>query len=77
MSDRKSPDPGWLDFLRMAYGYIILLSLVGLAAAIALGKVSQATSYGLDGIITALALLTGQFAGWCFGGNKRSGDDPS
>ncbi len=51
----------------MIYGFAILASLVILASIIALGKVEQATSHGLEIVLGALAVLSGGFAQWAFG----------
>ena len=61
------PDPGWLDYLKMIFGYTLLLILAALVAVIALGHVEQQTSYGLMPLITASATLSGGFMNWCFG----------
>jgi len=53
--------------LKMIYGFAILASLVILASIIALGKVEQATSHGLEIVLGALAVLSGGFAQWAFG----------
>lgn len=59
------------DTLRMIFGFLLLLILAGLALAFALGKVEEATSYGLMPLIVGLATLSGAFAQWAFGGNKE------
>lgn len=60
-----------LERLKMLYGFLLLLLLAVLATIIALGKVEQATSYGLLPIITSLATLSGAFANWAFKDPKR------
>lgn len=60
----------------MVYGFILVFGLLYLGYHIALNKVEQNTSYGLDGIVTALGLLTQQFATWAYG-NVRSKDEVS
>lgn len=50
----------------MIFGFSILLILAGLALAIAMGKVEEATSYGLMPLLVALASLGGQFAQYAF-----------
>jgi len=70
----KSPDPGWLPFLKLVLGFILLIVVAALAATIAIGKVEQSTSHGLDTILGCLLTLTGGFANWAFGGGKK--DDP-
>jgi cytochrome c biogenesis protein CcdA len=56
------------DFrLKMIFGFSILLVLAVLAAIIAVGKVEQDTSFGLQIVLGALAVLSGGFAQWAFG----------
>lgn len=54
------------DKLRMAFGLILLLALVTLIGAIAIGHVIEETSFGLNPIIMALAVVSGGFANWAF-----------
>lgn len=61
------------DTPRMIFGFSLLLILAGLAAAIALGKVEEKSSYGLMPLLTALATLAGSFAQWAF---SRKDDPP-
>ena len=51
---------------RMVFGLLLMVLLVVLAALVALGKVHQETSYGLDYILGSLATLAGGFAQWAF-----------
>ena len=53
--------------LRMIFGFSILAVLATVSLIIALGKVSQDTSYGLEIVLGALAVLSGGFAQWAFG----------
>lgn len=66
----NAPDPGWIDFLKLAQGVVIILMLGILATIIGLGKVEQQTSHGLDIILGAIAVLSGQFSQWAFSGGK-------
>jgi hypothetical protein len=52
---------------RMIFGFALLLIIAVLAAIIALGKVDQSSSYGLDIVLGSLATLAGGFAQWAFG----------
>ena len=52
---------------RMIFGFILLVLLAVLAAIVAIGKVHQDSSYGLDYILGSLATLSGGFAQWAFG----------
>lgn len=62
----KAPAPGWMPFLKMIFGFLLLLMLAILAAIIALGKVHQESSFGLEGIIGGLTALAGGFVNWAF-----------
>ena len=53
--------------LKIIFGFLLLGSLIALAAVIAVGKVTEAESYGLMPIVTALATLAGGFSNWAFG----------
>ena len=52
---------------KMIFGFLLLVILAILIGMIAIGKVEQQTSYGLEGIIGALATLAGAFGNWAFG----------
>ena len=67
-----APDPNWLPFLKILLGYLIFLNLSVLAAVIALGKVHQESSFGLQGIIGGLSFFAGGFSTWAFSGGKDS-----
>jgi hypothetical protein len=56
---------------KMIFGFLALVVLATLAAIIALGKVHQDTSYGLDYILGGLTMMTGGFANWAFGAAKE------
>ncbi len=66
------------DLQRMIFGFLLLLILAVLTARVALGKVEEATSYGLMPLITCLATLSGAFANWAFGAgpSKKDDDEP-
>jgi hypothetical protein len=55
-----------VDRLKMIFGLVLLVSLVGLAVAFGLGRIEEKTSYGLMPIITTLSTLAGLFGGWAF-----------
>lgn len=55
-----------LDELRMLFGFLLLVIVAFICVAIALGKVEEATSFGLTQIITVLASLAGGFSNWAF-----------
>jgi hypothetical protein len=61
-----APDPGWMPFAKLLFGFLILIVLAGLAAIIALGHVKAESSFGLDIILGGLLTLSGGFAGWAF-----------
>ena len=60
------PDPRWLPFIKMTFGFLLLAMLSALASLIALGKVHQESSFGLEGIIGGLTALAGGFVNWAF-----------
>jgi len=58
----------------MAFGFSILAVIAAVSLIIALGKVSQETSYGLEIVLGALAVLSGGFAQWAFGQGTKDKD---
>lgn len=58
----------------MTFGFLLLLLLAVLAAIIAIGKVQESTSFGLQYILGALSVLAGGFAQWAFGKQKDDKD---
>lgn len=73
--EKAPPNPGWIPFLKMLYGFFVTALVVGLAAFVALGKVSKDTSYGLDSIVAGLSFMLAQFAQWAFGGRSRADEE--
>ncbi len=71
---KEPPDAGWLPFLKMTLGFLLLLLLAILAAIIALGRVEQNTSFGLGEIIGGLLTLAGGFTHWAFVAEKEKDD---
>jgi hypothetical protein len=59
---------------RMLFGFGVLLVMATLALFIALGKVHQESSYGLDIVLGALAAQAGAFGQWAFSSPNQSGD---
>jgi len=56
-----------LEFiLEMLFGFLLMILVAAIAVVIALGKVEQTTSYGLQDILGGLLVLTGSFAHWAF-----------
>ena len=55
----------------MFFGFLLLLMLAVLASMIALGKVHQESSFGLEGIIGGLTALAGGFVNWAFTVGKK------
>jgi hypothetical protein len=55
-----------IDALRITMGFLIILILAGLAAAIAVGRIEEHTSYGLMPLIVALSNIGVMFAQWAF-----------
>lgn len=67
-----APDQNWLPFLKVLFGFLLLLILGILSAILALGKVEATTSFGLDIILGGLLTLSGGFAGWAFQDAKKT-----
>lgn len=67
----KAPDADWLAFLRVLFGYCLLLVFACLIAMIAVGKVEEKTSYGLMPLIVALAGMGGAWTQAIFGSKKE------
>ena len=51
----------------MLLGALLLVMMFILAESIALGKVEQTTSFGLQQLLGSFQTLAGAFAGWAFG----------
>lgn len=51
---------------RILFGFGVLLVIVILAMTIAIGHVSQESSYGLEIVLGGLNTLSGAFAQWAF-----------
>ena len=66
-----APDPGWLSFFKMTFGFCLLVILAVLSTIIAVYKVEAATSFGLDIILGGLLTLSGGFCQWCFGQSQN------
>ena len=66
-SNKEFTDERLKILLGYVFGFSVLFVYFFLAIAIALGKVEQQTSYGLDMILTAMGPLGGLFCGWAFG----------
>jgi uncharacterized membrane-anchored protein len=62
--------------MKIIFGFLLLLSLIALAAVIALKSVTEAESYGLMPIVTALATLAGGFSNWAFGQHSVQVHEP-
>jgi hypothetical protein len=58
----------------MWFGFCLMIMLAVLAAVIALGKVSQESSFGLQYILGALSALAGGWAQWAFTSTKTGGE---
>ena len=55
-----------MDKYRLAIGSLIITGLLALAAAIALGKVEEKTSFGLTAILAILGKMALDFSQWAF-----------
>lgn len=60
------------DKLKILFGFVLLMALIGLIVIIALGSVEEKTSHGLMPLITTLSTIGGAFANWAFGKGKDS-----
>ena len=63
-----------IDELKMLFGFLLLLIVAFLCAAIALGNVQEQSSFGLTQMITVLAALGGGFATWAFSTTRSDAD---
>jgi len=74
---KNPPDPGWIPFLKLGFGFILLILLAALVAIIAVAKVEEHSSYGLPFLLGGLTTLSGGFAGWAFGttGGRKDGSE--
>ena len=72
---KEAPDSGWLPFLKVGFGFLLLMALTVLSTIIALGRVEQNTSFGLQTLLGGLLVLSGGFAQWAFGEVNRGGKD--
>jgi hypothetical protein len=59
------------DKWKAAFGFSLLFVIGGLALAVALGKVMEESSYGLQIILGCLTTLSGGFAAWAFGSKNQ------
>jgi hypothetical protein len=61
------------DLSKMIFGFALLVIIGALATVIALGKVEQQSSYGLQIILGCFTTLAGGFAAWAFGSGQGPG----
>lgn len=59
----------------MVFGFLILVIIATLAAIIALGKVHQESSFGLQYLLGGLIAMAGGFTNWAFS-NKDEKKEP-
>ena len=71
----NAPDKAWLPFLKMLFGFLVLIALFLLAVIETMRKVKSESSYGLDIILGGLLTLAGSFATWAFHDPKSKPDD--
>ncbi len=62
----EAPNPDWLPFLKVLFGYLAFLTMAFLAAVLALGKVEEKTSFGLQYLLGAFTFMSGVWAQWAF-----------
>jgi hypothetical protein len=63
-----------MDRYRLIIGFIVLLGLVALAVAVALGHVEEKSSFGLTAILAILAKVALDFSEWAFRSSKGTED---
>ena len=63
------------DRYKWILGCVIVVGLMTLGAAIALGHVEEKSSYGLQGILAILAKIALDFSQWAFLSKDRPKDD--
>ena len=66
-----APNPDWLPFLKLTFGFCGLFILAGLALFIAKWDVKAETSAGLEMVLGGLINQSGGFAQWAFGETRR------
>lgn len=59
------------DRLKMWFGFAMMVGLLILAAAIALGKVEEKSSFGLNQVLGGLLVMAGAFSQWAFSKGKE------
>src|SRR5277367_4090615 len=64
-----------VDRLKMIYGFVLLIGLLGLGMLFGISHVEEKTSFGLMPVVTTLSTLAGLFGGWAFR-EKRYNDPP-
>jgi hypothetical protein len=68
----RSLQKGWrLKEPRMWFGFLLLFLMAILAGLLALGKVEEKTSFGLQFILAALSGGFGAFCTWAFGSKDK------
>jgi hypothetical protein len=55
---------------KATFGFCLIFLIAGIAVTIALGKVEERSSFGLQIILGCLTTISGGFAAWAFGSNK-------
>lgn len=60
---------------RMLYGFGVLVIIAFLCAIIALGKVEEKTSFGLNYLLGALSTMAGGFTQWAFTADRHGDKD--
>lgn len=63
------------EYLKILFGFMLLLMLAGLAGLIIFENVQASNSAGLEQIITIISVLSGAFAQWAFTQPKESGTE--
>lgn len=77
MREIRAPDAAWMPFVKVIFGFTVLLILAVLAIIIALAKVKEKNSFGLGIILGGLLTLATGFAGWAFRVSNKNGGKPN
>jgi hypothetical protein len=64
-----------LEFMRLCFGYLLLIGVMLLARGIGLNQVTEQSSFGLREIILILGMLASNWSSWAFFSNRQSKEE--
>jgi hypothetical protein len=64
-----------LDFMKLLFGFCLLLIIGFLIRGIAVNNVDERTSFGLRELILIIGMISTNFSQWAFGSRRESSDD--